>query len=302
MSYHSDFIGSVHVLTDATGAVVELYDYDAYGIPLNDQSGALTPFRYVGQLGYYKDQDHGLMLLGARYYDPFIGRFITQDPIGYAGGPNLYAYVSDNPVSYSDPSGLLKDIDLGRGLKAHWDPDIPGIHGQPGQPHIDVRGYGRYRPIVDECDKLAGVTPLGGAPGLPGRVMRALRAGANGKWAAALRRFRALWVLAAAFMIADVEEAYAADTRAPASCPASHGYPNTERAVAGAAGGLALSWLGVKAGGFVGTLIAPGPGTVIGGLLGGSAFGVGGYSLGAHLPDWIRGGWERPRGGGGGGW
>ena len=104
--YHTNFIGSVHALTDATGVTVEAYDYDAYGIPLSTPAGVTNPFRYVGQSGYYKDPDHSLMMLGARYYEPYIGRFISQDPIGYEGGLDLYAYVGDNPVSWLDPSGL----------------------------------------------------------------------------------------------------------------------------------------------------------------------------------------------------
>ncbi len=47
------------------------------------------------------------MLLTHRYYDPAEGRFLTRDPIGYAGGLNLYAYCGNNPVGRSDPSGLL---------------------------------------------------------------------------------------------------------------------------------------------------------------------------------------------------
>src|SRR5687768_13807633 len=70
----------------------------------------------------------GLYYYRARYYNPTLGRFISEDPIGFAGGDaNLYAYVGNDPISYKDPSGLL-------GLE-----DMPGIP----QPVVDfVSGAG----------------------------------------------------------------------------------------------------------------------------------------------------------------
>jgi len=53
------------------------------------------------------DPETGLYFYRARYYDPTQGRFLTRDPIGFAGGDvNLYAYVSNDPVNWSDPWGL----------------------------------------------------------------------------------------------------------------------------------------------------------------------------------------------------
>jgi len=49
----------------------------------------------------------GLVYMRNRWYDPNTGRFTQEDPIGYAGGSNLYAYVGNNPVSFSDPFGLM---------------------------------------------------------------------------------------------------------------------------------------------------------------------------------------------------
>lgn len=48
----------------------------------------------------------GFYYYRARYYDPKIGRFISEDPLGYVEGPNLYEYVHNNPVNYTDPEGL----------------------------------------------------------------------------------------------------------------------------------------------------------------------------------------------------
>jgi RHS repeat-associated protein len=70
-------------------------------------AGLATPFGFVGGEGYQSDPDSGLMLLGARYYDPSSGRFISRDPIGYEGGLNLYAYCENDPVNGIDPDGLL---------------------------------------------------------------------------------------------------------------------------------------------------------------------------------------------------
>ena len=56
------------------------------------------------------DSETGLYFYRARYYDPAIGRFISEDPIGFSGGDlNLYAYVRNNPVKYKDPLGLIID-------------------------------------------------------------------------------------------------------------------------------------------------------------------------------------------------
>lgn len=69
-----------------------------------------NPFRYRG---YYYDTDLGLYYLNSRYYDSYTGRFISADSIGFLGANgdipsyNLYAYCSNNPLMYADPSDHL---------------------------------------------------------------------------------------------------------------------------------------------------------------------------------------------------
>ena len=61
---------------------------------------------YGAKFGYVRDAESGFYLCTLRYYDPSAGRWITRDPIGYAGGGNLYGYVGNDPVNRTDPRGL----------------------------------------------------------------------------------------------------------------------------------------------------------------------------------------------------
>lgn len=91
------------VLTDANAQIVARYPSDAYG-NLLIPAGSNAPF-YGFQSKEY-DPLTGLSFFGGRYYSPFFGRFISQDPSGMIDGPNVYTYVNNNPINSFDPFGL----------------------------------------------------------------------------------------------------------------------------------------------------------------------------------------------------
>jgi RHS repeat-associated protein len=97
--FTQDHLGSTRALTDTSGNVVESVNYDSFG------NGASTLSRY-GFTGREWDAEANLYYYRNRWYDPQEGRFISADPIGLGGGINPYAYVANNPHSFTDPSGL----------------------------------------------------------------------------------------------------------------------------------------------------------------------------------------------------
>ena len=105
--YHFDGVGSVVALSKENREIVERYSYDAFGEP-NRTSDLNNPYYFTGRR---LDTETHLYYYRARYYAYDIGRFLQVDPIGYDDGLNMYAYVSNNPVSFVDPFGLCKDSD-----------------------------------------------------------------------------------------------------------------------------------------------------------------------------------------------
>lgn len=104
--YHFDGLGSVVALTDSAGAKLVAYTYDEFGVLKQSTGQSWNSFGYTSSI---YDATPNLYLMGARYYDPNLGRFITQDTWeGNAWDPwtkNLYAYGRGNPVTFIDPTG-----------------------------------------------------------------------------------------------------------------------------------------------------------------------------------------------------
>ena len=104
--YLVDRLGSVNVLTDSTGAVIDRITYDGYGNIISETNPSASD-RYLFT-GREFDRVTGLQYNRARYYDPTTGRWTTEDPLGFAAGDsNLYRYVGNDPTNHSDPTGLF---------------------------------------------------------------------------------------------------------------------------------------------------------------------------------------------------
>jgi RHS repeat-associated protein len=105
-SYHFDQVGSTLALSNDVGVVTGRLEYTAYGVTSFISGVVDTKFRYNGQYGVQTDLTTGLLQMRARWYSPSIGRFLSEDPIGFSGGMNWYAYADGNPISKSDPFGF----------------------------------------------------------------------------------------------------------------------------------------------------------------------------------------------------
>ena len=143
-----DDTGGYAVLTDPLGSVTELVDahgnlslrgsLELFGLLELDNAQTACPWRFPG---HWEDPDTGLQHTWQRVYDPETGAYLTESPLGIAGGPNLYAYVQD-PLSHASPLGL------GRGYAA--------LLGELKSERLDAELVERFVTALDRGDGAAG--------------------------------------------------------------------------------------------------------------------------------------------------
>lgn len=182
-SFLTDALGSTLALADSTATVQTQYTFDPFGNTTSTGASSTNALQYTGR----ENDGSGTYYYRARYYNATLGRFISEDPVGFLGGQaNLYAYVGDDPIDFTDPYGLFGWEDL---------PTIP-------QPIVDfvsgasdtlsfgltnwVRNQMGTNDLVNKCSgsylggELTGVglsTAIGGAAGAGAAEANAGKAG-----------------------------------------------------------------------------------------------------------------------------
>jgi RHS repeat-associated protein len=148
-AFLTDALGSTLALTDSTGTVQTQYGYDPFGGTTSYGQASTNSFQYTGR----ENDNIGIYYYRARYYEPQVGRFIAEDPIGFKGGKDFYAYVGNRPTRYKDPSGLRdcdqENIDCVRHCMSKPVSSLPWPVGRCGSPA--ARRWSRYAYCTATC-------------------------------------------------------------------------------------------------------------------------------------------------------
>jgi RHS repeat-associated protein len=173
--YHNDALGSPVAATDANGNLLWREVYTPYGERIGRDAAAADNNRwYTG----HQETGYGLVYMGARHYDPEIGRFLSVDPVrfqeGHAHSFNRYAYAANNPYRYVDPDGRwIEDAVLG----------IPSLALGAANFYSNVRDGNYGSAALDAGGMVLDIGAIA-APGVPGGVGIAITTGRLGKAAA----------------------------------------------------------------------------------------------------------------------
>ena len=177
----ADGLGSIRQIVNAGGNVLNQYRYTAFGRMKQVQAAVGNTYTFTGREW---DADAGLYYYRARWYDPEVGRFMSEDPIGFAGGDiDLYGYCLNDPLNFVDPQGeyippVVAAVVVGVGFAiwfVNWwyntmhppksdscltknnmpDDQVPGSPGMP-------RNFPAYQPMPPQQTPAAAGPPTAG--------------------------------------------------------------------------------------------------------------------------------------------
>jgi len=142
--YTLNQLGSITEVTDSSGNVLGQFGYSPFGQQSQLQGSYVPDFGFAG---YYLHARSGLNLTRTRAYSASLGRFINRDPVEERGGLNLFEYVSENPINFRDPSGMLLGV-------PRTAPDIPSAVTCGARPMVrpfngKIDEHGNDSPAVD---------------------------------------------------------------------------------------------------------------------------------------------------------
>jgi RHS repeat-associated protein len=130
-----DARGNLGAEANSSGTRTNAYSYDPFGAPLQSQPANTTVARWMGQADKQYDTQSALITMGARQYDPSLGRFISVDPVE-GGSLNNYEYARQDPINNSDLDGMYvprDDYDPGactcNSSNRHWHRDVSYYYG-----------------------------------------------------------------------------------------------------------------------------------------------------------------------------
>jgi RHS repeat-associated protein len=156
--YVPDPLGSTVALLDSTQKKTDTFDCWPYGEESSRTGTTPTPFRYVGTAGYYRDAVER-NYVRARYLDSRLGRWISEDSVGYLSDWNLFRYTNAKPTILIDPSGLqgINVCGLAEALGLHWrpgetGPDFGGVICYKGEKFACSWYHGPSN-VIDQCIK-----------------------------------------------------------------------------------------------------------------------------------------------------